>query len=181
MIEYETKGQEKLTRICPKHISQSQFIKDQTTQRLKPAEDGNGPLRENAFARLVNTYDNSCMLIEMNSVESAVWMNTYPSRIIEDILGCKVKILGRTYPVMARFMPVSFEISPERLEAIVDEGPHSHREPYRVQAGSRTLQNNQKFKSSPNQVLLHNTSGSQLVDHRTNIYPGVKTNYSQEY
>ena len=48
MVEYESKGHEKPTRICPKEISHTQFIKEQVTQRLKPSKDGNGPLPNNA-------------------------------------------------------------------------------------------------------------------------------------
>lgn len=54
----------------------------------------------------------------MNTAESAEWMKKYLNCILGNILDCKIKIIGRVYPVVARFMLVTFEITQASLQTI---------------------------------------------------------------
>ena len=193
MVEYEGKGQEKLTRICPQGISHGQFIKEQVTNRLKPAEDSNGPLPNNAFVRLVNTYENFRALIEMNSAESADWMKTYPNRILGDILGCEIKIVGRVYPVVARFMPITFEITQDAIRQIEKDAslpPNSIQEATWIKDPTKRL-NSQKYANikflcttpqTANKMISGPVygAGSRLAIHKDIRLPGV-CNKCQRY
>src|SRR5260370_42285093 len=61
------------------------------------------------------------MRIEMNSIEAADWMRAKPDRILSQILKCETRVLGRTYPVVARFVPTAFDRTPNSIKKLEDE------------------------------------------------------------
>src|SRR5258707_1076748 len=61
------------------------------------------------------------MLIEMNSIEAADWMQANPDRILSQILKCETRVLDRTYPVVARFVLTAFDRTPDSLKKLEDE------------------------------------------------------------
>src|SRR5258708_40129946 len=61
------------------------------------------------------------MLIEMNSIEAADWMRANPDRILSQILKCETRVLDRTYPVVARFVPTAFDRTPNSIKKREDE------------------------------------------------------------
>jgi len=93
-------------------------IKDTVNTWLNAPEDQKGPLPRNAITKAIATYGNNCMMLEMNSTKSATWMCTHPKRILGKILKCPVKVLTRTYIVIARFVPITFDTSPASLKEL---------------------------------------------------------------
>ena len=57
----------------------------------------------------------------MNSPKSAIWMCTNTERILNEILKCKTSILRRSFTILARFVPVMFDISPVSLRNIEND------------------------------------------------------------
>ena len=121
LVNYETGAHDKLVRPEAPNVKPSLLIKDAINLWLNSPEDRNGPLPKKAFARTVQIFGNSRMLIEMNSPEAADWMRTNPDRILGDVMKCKTSILKRSHTVIARFMPTSFVISPTSLKILEEE------------------------------------------------------------
>ena len=94
------------------------IIKDAVNTWLNAPEDQNGPLPRNAITKALATYGNNRMMLEMNSAESATWMHTHPERILGNILKCPVKVITRTYVIVARFVLITFDTTPASLREL---------------------------------------------------------------
>ena len=95
-------------------------IKEAINDWLNAPEDRNGPLPKDVNAKAIAIYGNSRMMIEMNSSDAANWIRTHLDRVIGNILKGPVKILARTYTVVARFVPITFDPTPANLKELED-------------------------------------------------------------
>lgn len=71
--------------------------------------DGDDPPPPNTALRALTQYGNKKLLLEANTKEAAGWIRQNASRIFQPLIGHPVKVLGRLYMVIARFMPVLFQ------------------------------------------------------------------------
>lgn len=75
--------------------------------------NGDDPPPPNSIIRAVTEYRNKKLLIETDTRETAVWLKANATRVIQPLVGQPIKVLGRLYPVVARFMPVLFKTNEE--------------------------------------------------------------------
>ena len=72
------------------------------------SHNGEDPPPKKAFIRALTTFRNKKLLIETDSAETTEWMKRNCGEFLKSALGHPTKVLGRLYPVIARFMPISF-------------------------------------------------------------------------
>jgi len=71
------------------------------------------PPPPNSNIRSITQYRNNKLLFETNTREAAKWLKSNASRVLQPLIGHPIKVLGRLYPVIARFMPVQFQTNEE--------------------------------------------------------------------
>ena len=122
MVEYETNALDKLVKKDQTHNRPPSLqLKDAINTWLNAPEDQDGSIPPKAVARVITLYSNSKMMIEMNSREAADWMRSHPDRILGGILKCPITIITRTYPVIARFVPINFDITRTSLQLVEND------------------------------------------------------------
>src|SRR5258706_12552497 len=75
--------------------------------------DSDDPPPPNSIIRVVTQYRNKKLLIETNTRKTAAWLKANAMRVLQPLIGHPIKVLGRLYPVIARFMPVQFQTNAE--------------------------------------------------------------------
>jgi len=70
--------------------------------------NGAVPPPKKSSIHALTPYCNKKLLIETNSAVTVVWMKDHCGEFLKSIFSHPVKILGRLYPVVARFMPIAF-------------------------------------------------------------------------
>ena len=76
------------------------------------------PPPPNSTIRAITQYRNNRLLIETNSRAAAKWLKDNATRVLQPTLGRPVKVLGRLYQVIARFMPVQFQTNDEGIREL---------------------------------------------------------------
>ena len=76
------------------------------------------PPPPNSTIRAVTQYRNNKLLIETNSRPAAKWLKDNAARVLQPIVGHLVKVLGRLYQVIARFMPIQFQPNAEGIREL---------------------------------------------------------------
>ena len=121
LLDFAQDAHLKLSRPDSPETSPAILVKAAINTWLNSPEDRNGAIPKKAAARVVQIFGNSRVLIEMNSLEAADWMRSNSERILGEILKCKVSLLKRSFTVLARFVPVMFDISPANLRGLKDD------------------------------------------------------------
>ena len=88
--------------------------------RLKLPDGLDGHKSDRTSVRSIIPYKGNQLLLEINSKEAADWIKMQEEHISHKTLKVPVKILGRTYPVIARFMPIEFKDGLENGTEIED-------------------------------------------------------------
>jgi len=122
MVEYETNTLDKLveknqTNDRPPSLQ----LKDAINNWLNAPDDQDRTIPPKAAARVITLYGNSKMMIEMNSREAADWMQSYPDRILGGLLKCLITVITHTYPVVARFILINFDITHTSLQTVEND------------------------------------------------------------
>lgn len=122
LLDFEQDAHLRLTKPdSPDTTTPGILTKSALNSWLDSPEDRNGPIPKRTAVRVVRIFGNSRILIEMNSPEAADWMRANAERILGEIFGCKTSILTRSFTVIARFVPVNFDISPANLRSMEDD------------------------------------------------------------
>ena len=66
----------------------------------------------------ITEYRNKKLLIETNSHKATIWLKANATQILQPLLGHLIKVLDRLYQVVARFMPVQFQMNAEGIRKL---------------------------------------------------------------
>jgi hypothetical protein len=122
LIKFEAGAHDRFTKADqPNARPTNHIIKEAINTWLNTPEDGKGPLPRNAITKAVTIYGNTHMMLEMNSSETTIWMHTHLDCILGKLLKCPIKALMRTYVVIARFVPITFDNAPASLRSLEEE------------------------------------------------------------
>ena len=72
----------------------------------------------NSTVCAISEYHNNKLLIETNSHETAKWLKTNTTQVLQPLVGQLIKILGRLYQVVTSFMPVQFQTNEEGAQEL---------------------------------------------------------------
>ena len=112
MIEIQSDKDDIIKDTFPAESNPYGKIKATLNQWLANTDEEN-PAPRHSNIRAITQYRKNKILIETGSRETAVWIKQNGTQFIQKLLGHPIKILGRLYPVVARFMPVLFSTNEE--------------------------------------------------------------------
>ena len=127
MFEVQAESEDFLKTAFPDVEKPTIKMKTSLNQWIESNEETNQALKK-ANVRAITQYRKNKFLIEANTREVASWIKANSTQFLQRLIGHPVKILGRLYPVVARFMPVLFHTNEEgicELENSANLPPHS--------------------------------------------------------
>ena len=108
LIEIQTESEDPLGDSISKDDNPTGKLKALANNWLAN-RDGDNPPPPNTTIRTLTQYGNRKLLLEANTKESADWICQNASCVFQPLTGHPVRVLGRHYMVIARFMPVLFQ------------------------------------------------------------------------
>jgi hypothetical protein len=122
LVEFKADAHEKLFKTNQLNAKPINIlIKEAINNWLSSPEDKDRPLPKKAHVQVVNLFGNNHLMVEMNTNKAAMWMKNHPDRILGCLLKSLVKILTHTYAVVARFLPIAFDITEANLQALEED------------------------------------------------------------
>ena len=194
LIEHESGALDKILKSDQQQARPANTrIKEIINEWLSSPQDKDGPPPQNTAVKIISIFGSNRLMIEMNTSEAAEWMRTNADRILSQLLNSTVKVINRTNVIIARFVPITFEISAKNLSTFEDEadlpkGSIQHAtwiKPAARRHPDQTVANMKIFCTTPeaaNQLIngLIEILGSRLSIQKEIRTPGV-CNKCQEY
>ena len=107
MLEVQSEKDNILKDAFPHETDPYGKIKSALNSWIENSDESNPPPKESNI-RAISKYRKNKILIEANTVAAATWIKQNCDQFLQQLIGHPVKILGRMFPVVARFMPVLF-------------------------------------------------------------------------
>ena len=107
MLEVQSEKDNILKDAFPHEVDPYGKIKSALNAWLENSDESNQPPKKSNI-HAISKYRKNKMLIEANTIESATWIKQNSNQFLQQLIGHPVKILGRMFLVVARFMPVLF-------------------------------------------------------------------------
>ena len=81
-------------------------------------KDGENPPPPSSAVRAITLYRNNKLLIESINRETAIWLKENTEKVLHPTIGHPIKVLARTYVVIAHFMPVTFQANNKSIREL---------------------------------------------------------------
>ena len=92
-------------------------IKSALNNRLSN-KDGENPPPPSSAVRAITLYHNNKLLIESNNCETAIWLKENAEKVLHPTIRHPIKVLARTYTVIAHFTPITFQANDETIHEL---------------------------------------------------------------
>lgn len=118
LIEVKAESSDALKSIFPTVENVTHKIKTEINKWFDTYDEDSPPPPPKSSVRSVTQYRNNKILIETTTKESTVWLKQNGNHFLTTMFGHPVLILGRLFPVIARFMPVLFHTNEESIREL---------------------------------------------------------------
>jgi hypothetical protein len=118
LIEIQSDRDDPLKHAYPDEPNPIAKIKETANQWLSTIDKEDNPPPPKSCIRSIVKFKSKKLLVETDTEEAAEWLKRNPERILGRLINSPTKVLNRTYPVIARFMPTLFQTNDDGLREL---------------------------------------------------------------